>query len=130
MKRLSRSFRSRDGGPRSGFSLIEVMAALCVVLAASMLSFSAGSAGLRALHTARLEAAALAAGCDKMEELMARAPARRFSGQDKWRTETGHFTRIWRVRPWAGYPGLQRLEVSTRWWDEDLVILDLVAVAR
>jgi prepilin-type N-terminal cleavage/methylation domain-containing protein len=120
----------RSRSESSGFSLIEVMAALCLLLAASMLSFSAGSASWGALRAARLEAEGLAAGRDKIEELIALVPALRLSGQDQWRQGASDFTRIWRVRPWVGHPGLQRLEVSTRWSDEGLVILDLVAVAR
>mgnify|MGYP001451173865 CR=1 FL=1 len=66
---------------------------------------------------------------DKMEELIARPSSARESGQDEWHQGADRFIRIWRVRPWSGFPGLQRLEVSTRWSDQGLVLLDLVAVA-
>ncbi|MDG1400783.1 MAG: hypothetical protein P8K76_09930 [Candidatus Binatia bacterium] len=120
----------RRGIADSGFGLIEVLAALCLILAASMVSLSAGSASWRAFRTARLEAEGLAAGRDKIEELIALLPARRVGGHDQWGHGTAQFTRTWQVRPWVGYPGLQRLEVRTSWLDEDLVILDLAAVAR
>jgi len=131
MRRVWQRSRSCEGQRLSsrGFGLIEVMAALCVLLAASMISVSAGKAGWRAVRTARLEAGGLAAGRDKMEELIARPSSARESGQDEWHQGADRFVRIWRVRPWSGFPGLQRLEVSTRWSDQGLVLLDLVAVA-
>ena len=117
------------GGMDSGLGLIEIMATLCMVLAAGMVSYSAAVAGWRALDTARLEASGLAGAQDKMEELIALPGAYRVSGQDEWQRGASRFTRIWRVSPWDDHPGLQRLEVRTSWWDGDLVVLDLVAVA-
>ena len=120
---------SSTTGVASGLGLVEIMATLCMVLAAGMISHSAAVAGWRALETARLEASGLAGAQDKMEELIALPGSHRVSGQDEWQRGASRFTRIWRVSPWDDHPGLQRLEVRTRWWDGDLVVLDLVAVA-
>ena len=113
-----------------GFGLLEVLIALSLVVSGTLSAFAAASAGQEALHSARREVAGLAAGRDQMEALVSRIAVERTSGFDHVVSGGTRLNRVWRVRPWLDHPGLQRIEVSVRWEDGDLMILDLVAAAR
>jgi prepilin-type N-terminal cleavage/methylation domain-containing protein len=112
-----------------GFTLIEVMVALCIAVSGSMLALSAGATMLRFVHAVRAEAAGLAAGQAKVEELISLVRARRAEGHDVVDLAGVEITRIWRVRTHPDLPGLQRIEVSSRWDQPELTVLLLVAVA-
>jgi prepilin-type N-terminal cleavage/methylation domain-containing protein len=112
-----------------GFTLVEVLVALGIVVSASMLALSASATMLRFVHAARAEAAGLAAAQEKIEELISTPRAGRVEGNDMVELAGIEVGRIWRVRPHPDLPGLQRVEVSARWEEPQLTVLVLVAVA-
>ncbi|MEO2167029.1 MAG: prepilin-type N-terminal cleavage/methylation domain-containing protein [bacterium] len=112
-----------------GFTLVEVLVALGIVVSASMLALSASATMLRFVHAARAEAAGLAAAQEKIEELISTLRTGRVEGNDMVELAGIEVGRIWRVRPHPDLPGLQRVEVSARWEEPQLTVLVLVAVA-
>lgn len=119
---------SRPVARAGGFTLIEVLAALVLALAALGLAVSAGQALLRFAQEARGEQAGLAAGQAKMEEILSLLPAHREEGCDVVEAAGVEVTRTWRIRPVPELPGLDRIEVSSRWDVPALRVLVLVAV--
>lgn len=112
-----------------GFTLVEVLAALALVVCGAALAVAAGQAMLRFAQEARAEEAGLIAGQAKVEEILSLLPAYRAEGHDTVDVAGVAITRIWRVRPVPELPGLDRIEVSARWDVPGLRILVLVAVA-
>ena len=115
-------------GP-GGFTLVEVLVALCLVASVGVLASSAALAVLAMTTAAHAEAVGLAAASAKVEELFATEAAVRASGNDELPTSIGAVARVWRVLPDEPAAGLQRLEVTVRWSRPSVTLLSLVAVA-
>jgi prepilin-type N-terminal cleavage/methylation domain-containing protein len=114
----------------SGFTLIEVLVALCLVASAGVLASFAATALLGLSSAAHSEAAGLAAASEKLEELIATPAAARIAGNDETAMAGVAVTRIWRIRADDPAPGLVRMEVTARWEHPTLTLLTLVAAAR
>jgi prepilin-type N-terminal cleavage/methylation domain-containing protein len=114
---------------RSGFTLLEVLAALGLLAAMGLLASSAGHAMARLGGIARHEAAGLLAAENKLEELLALRASTLSGGHDRVRIAGVEVHRVWRVRAGSPEIGLWRVEVSARWEDPALRQLTLVGVA-
>lgn len=112
-----------------GMTLIEVLIALCLVGSSGMLALAAAHSTLTFAHSARAEAAGLAAGQAKVEELLSLTHASRREGFDEVEFAGERIVRTWRVRSSEDMPGLERIEVTSRWDAPVLTLLVLVAVA-
>jgi type II secretory pathway pseudopilin PulG len=112
-----------------GWSLVEVLVALCLVGSAGVLASGAAHSLSKLARAARSEAAGLAAAMEKLEEVIALSSDLRSPGNDEVITDDLAVTRIWRVQPGAPTKGLDRVEVTARWLHPAPTLLTLVAVA-
>jgi type II secretory pathway pseudopilin PulG len=118
-----------SSGVARGWSLVEVLVALCLVGSVGVLASGAAYSLSRLARAARSEAAGLAAASDRIESLVATDRSRRASGNDEVVTDALAITRVWHVRADDPAPGLDRLEVTVRWLHPEATLLTLVAVA-
>lgn len=106
-----------------GFTLIEVMVALCLfALGAAALAETLVVAQRVRASSARWSHAITLAE-DRLERLRA-------GDHSDDAAPLGEFTRTWRREPCAGVPGLDRLEVSVAWEDRGRQRFSLQALAR
>jgi type II secretory pathway pseudopilin PulG len=113
----------------AGFTLLEVVAAVCLVAAAGVVASGAARTMLQLGAAAHSEAVGLGAAAEKLEELIAAPQGGRAPGNDVLTVDGVDVTRIWRVRPGEPAAGLSRLEVTARWSHPSLTLLTLVTVA-
>jgi prepilin-type N-terminal cleavage/methylation domain-containing protein len=110
-------------GDRRGFTLIEVMVALCL--------FALGAAALAetlvVAQRVRASSARWGRAVALAEERLERLRAGDRSDDP---SPIGEFTRAWRREPFDGGPGLDRIDVSIDWEDRGHQRLTLTALMR
>lgn len=110
-------------------TLVEVLVALGLLASAGIVASVAATAMLQLERAAHAEAVGLAVAGEKLEELIAAAPAARRAGNDETTLDGVGVTRVWRVRDDDPTRGVTRLEVTARWSAPALTMLTLVAAA-
>ncbi|MBX3023466.1 prepilin-type N-terminal cleavage/methylation domain-containing protein [bacterium] len=107
----------------AGFTLIEVMVALCLFAlgAAALAETLMIAQRVRASSARWSQAVGLAE--DRLERLRA-------GDRDDDAAPIGEFTRAWRREPWTDAPGLDRVEVSVVWEDHGAQRFALQALLR
>jgi type II secretory pathway pseudopilin PulG len=123
------SAAARWRGDSRGFTLVEVLAALGLLVSAGIVATLGAVAMLRLERAAHAEAVGLALASERLEELLAQAPAARLGGNDETELDGITVVRVWRVVADEPAPGLTRLEVSARWDHPRTTSLTLVAAA-
>ncbi len=112
-----------------GFTLVEVLVALCLIGAAGVVASGAAQVALASSAAAHAEAAGLLAATAKLEELIATEPAARAPGNDEIEVGGVAVARVWRLRGDDPARGISRLEVTARWSHPALTLLTMAAVA-
>ncbi len=120
---------SRRWWRRAGFTLLEVLAALGVLVSVGIIAHGAGFAMMRLAVAAQAESVGLFLAEEKIEELLALPGPLRRSGNDDLLAPRARVRRIWRIDEAPPAPGFVRIEVSTSWEVPQVTILNLVAVA-
>jgi type II secretory pathway pseudopilin PulG len=120
--------RSSAAGER-GWSLVEVLVALCLVGSVGVLASGVAHSLARLVRAAKAEAAGLSAATDRLETMIATERSRRDGGNDEVLVGDVAVARVWRVVRDTPAAGVDRLEVTVRWSHPALTLLTLVAVA-
>lgn len=114
---------------RAGFTLLEVLASLGILVSIGVVATGAGTALTQLARAARAESVGLLLAEEKIEELLSLPGSLRRSGNDEVRISGLVVRRIWRLENDSPEVGLDRIEVSTSWTGEQITVLNLVAVA-
>jgi len=110
-------------------TLAEVLVALGLLASAAIVASLAAASMLDLSRAAHAEAVGLALASEKLEELLATAPAARRAGNDETTLDGVGVARVWRVAHDDPARGVTRLEVTARWAAPALTMLTLVASA-